>query len=96
MLGMRASYPSIFYIEKVNFINLSHPSNQDTYLQCFTAPFPLASANLIQCLLPHLRRKPEKNKTKQRKTIKDICFAFAKMCHFAICRQARSATMGFV
>lgn len=56
VLGVMASYPSTFYSEKVNFINLS---SQDTYPQGFTAPFTLISVNLTS------EEKKEKKKEKK-------------------------------
>lgn len=57
VLGVMASYPSTFYSEKVNFINLS---SQDRYPQCFTAPFTLISVNLTS------DEKKEKKKRKEK------------------------------
>lgn len=93
MICVRASYSSTFYAEKVNFLGLCHPTSQDNYPCYSVAPLILVSLNLIKCLFPYLGKQRHRH---QQKAIDYIGFAFAKICHFAICRQACSVTVGFV
>ena len=81
---------SRFSAEQVNSIGLRHP-NSRTSIGGISLPLSFRFPLILLSVCSHTWGKRRK-----KKAINSICFAFEKICHFAICRRACSATIVFV